>query len=158
MRRFAAIAVIAVLAATLSAVTPAAEGTVYGQGVAAGDVVAVSELIANPAAYVGKTVRVEGLITEVCPKRGCWMNLAGDKEFQTVRIKVDDGVIVFPLDAKGKHAVAEGVFTKMEITPEQAIEHAKHLAEEKGETFDPAKAKDLPTVVYQIQGTGAVIR
>ena len=158
MRRFAAIAVILIFTASASAVALAADGKVYGSGVAAGDVVAVSELIANPAAYVGKTVRVEGLITEVCPKRGCWMNLAGDKEFQTVRIKVDDGVIVFPLDAKGKHAVAEGVFTKMEITPEKAVEHAKHLAEEKGEKFDPAKAKDLPTVVYQIQGTGAVIR
>lgn len=155
MRRFA---VIAVLVASLSAVAPAAEGTVYGRGVAAGDVVAVSELVSNPAPYVGKTVRVEGLVTDVCPKRGCWMNLAGDRELQTIRIKVDDGVIVFPMDAKGKHATAEGVFTKMEITPEQAVEQAKHLAEEKGETFDPAKAKDLPTVIYQIQGTGAVIR
>lgn len=156
MRRFIALAF--VLAASLSAVALAAEGKTYGKGVAAGDVVAVSELIAHPEAYVGKTVRVEGLITDVCPKRGCWMNLAGDKEFQTVRIKVDDGVIVFPMDAKGKHAVAEGVFTKIDITPEQAIEHARHLAEEKGEKFDAAKAKDLPTVVYQIQGTGAVIR
>jgi hypothetical protein len=158
MRRFAAIAAILAVAATLSTLAVAADGKVYGKGVAAGEVVAVSELIANPAAYVGKTVRVEGLVTDVCPKRGCWMNLAGDKEFQTIRIKVDDGEIVFPLDAKGKHAVAEGVFAKMEITPEQALEHAKHLAEEKGEKFDPAKAKDLPTVVYQIQGTGAVIR
>lgn len=157
MRRFIAAAT-CVLAATLSFAASAAEGKVYGGGVAAGDLVAVSELLANPEAYVGKTVRVEGLITDVCPKRGCWMNLASDKEFQTVRIKVDDGVIVFPLDAKGKHAVAEGVFTKMEITPEQAVEHAKHLAEEKGEAFDPAKAKDLPTVLYQIHGTGAVIR
>ena len=156
MRRFIVLAF--VLAASLSAVALAAEGKTYGKGVAAGDVVAVSELIAHPEAYVGKTVRVEGLITDVCPKRGCWMNLAGDKEFQTIRIKVDDGVIVFPMDAKGRHAVAEGVFTKIDITPEQAIEHARHLAEEKGEKFDAAKAKDLPTVVYQIQGTGAVIR
>lgn len=157
MRRFA-LTTICALALSLPAAALAAEGKVYGNGVAAGDVVAVSELIANPETYVGKTVRVEGLITDVCPKRGCWMNLAGDKEFQTVRIKVDDGVIVFPLDAKGKHAVAEGVFSKTEITSEQAVEHAKHLAEEKGEKFDPAKAKDLPTVVYQIKGTGAVIR
>lgn len=155
MRRFAAAAAILFLS---SAVVLAAEGTVYGKGVAAGEPVAVSELIANPAAYVGKTVRVEGLVTDVCPKRGCWMNVAGDKEFQTIRIKVDDGVIVFPMDAKGKHAVAEGVFAKIDISREQAIEHARHLAEEKGESFDPAKAKDLPTVIYQIQGTGAVIR
>ncbi len=86
------------------------------------------------------------------------MNVAGDKEFQSIRIKVDDGEIVFPLDAKGKHAVAEGVFSKIELSKEQALEHAKHQAEEKGEKFDEATAKDLPTVIYQIQGTGAVIK
>jgi hypothetical protein len=156
MRRLVAAAIVCVFAVSVSAL--ATEGTVYGKGVAASDVVAISDLLANPGKYVGKTVRVEGLITDVCPKRGCWMDLASDKEFQVVRIKVDDGEIVFPLDAKGKQAVAEGVFTKTEITQEQALEHAKHLAEEKGEKFDPEKAKDLPTVVYQIKGTGAVIR
>jgi hypothetical protein len=155
MRRFAALA-FCLLAATLTAAAP--EGKVYGKGVAAGEAVAVSELVAHPDAYVGKVVRVEGLVTDVCPRRGCWMTLAGDKEFQTIRIKVDDGVIVFPMDAKGKHAVAEGVFTKIDLTPEQALEHARHLAEEMGAPFDAAKAKDLPTAIYQINGTGAVLR
>jgi cytochrome c-type biogenesis protein CcmE len=159
MRRFAAAAAtVCVLVAAVSVSALAAEGKVYGKGVNASEVVAISDLLANPDKYAGKTVRVEGLITDVCPKRGCWMDLASDKEFQTVRIKVDDGEIVFPLDAKGKQAVAEGVFTKTEITKDQALEHAKHLAEEKGEKFDPETAKDLPTVVYQIKGTGAVIR
>jgi cytochrome c-type biogenesis protein CcmE len=159
MHRFVTVAAtVCVLAVATSVSTLATEGTVYGKGVTASEVVAISDLLAKPDTYVGKTVRVEGLITDVCPKRGCWMDLASDKEFQTVRIKVDDGEIVFPLDAKGKQAVAEGVFTKIEITKDQALEHAKHLAEEKGEKFDPAQAKDLPTAIYQIQGTGAVIR
>ena len=34
------------------------------------------ELMANPEPYLGKTVRVEGLITGVCEKRGCWITLA----------------------------------------------------------------------------------
>jgi predicted NBD/HSP70 family sugar kinase len=118
----------------------------------------VSELLDHADAYIGKTVRVEGLITDVCPKRGCWMEIAGDREFETVRIKVEDGVIVFPMDAKGKRAVAEGVFARIELTKEQALQHAKHMAEERGQAFDEAKAQSLPTVVYQIQGTGAVIQ
>jgi hypothetical protein len=160
MIRFAtAAAIVCVLVTAMSFSALAAEGKVYGKGIAASHAVAISELIANPDKYVGKTVRVEGLITDVCPKRGCWMDLAGDKELQTVRIKVDDGEIVFPLDAKGKQAVAEGVFTRIEMSEDQAKDRAKHLAEEKGETFDPAKTKDrLPTAVYQIKGTGAVIR
>ena len=66
--------------------------------------------------------------------------------------------MVFPVDAKGKEAVAEGVFTKIEMTPEQARAHAKHLAEEKGLAIDAANVQDAPTVLYQIAGTGAVIK
>lgn len=146
---------------TLGLVTSAAlagEGQVLGKGVGATELVKISELLAKPDTYVGKTVRVEGLITDVCPKRGCWMNLAGDKEFQSLRIKVDDGVIVFPMDAKGKRATAEGVFTKIELTRDEAIAQAKHHAEEVGKPFDESKAGEIPTVIYQLKGTGAVIR
>jgi hypothetical protein len=142
------------------AVAPAVAGEalVLGEWAGKAEIVKVSELLTHPDDYVGKNVRVEGLITDVCPKRGCWMELASDREFETIRIKVEDGVIVFPMDAKGKRAEAEGIFTKIEVSPEQALAHAKHMAEERGEAFDAEKAGDLPTVIYQIQGTGAVVR
>ena len=100
---------------------------------------------------------MEGLVTDVCARRGCWMELASDKEFQTIKIKVDDGVIVFPLDAKGKVATAEGVFTRIDVPVERVAEMKRHEAEEKGVPFDPGSVKG-PEVVYRIQGTGAVIR
>jgi len=133
------------------------DGKVYGQGVA-DDVptVNVSELLAHPDKWVGKVVRVEGPITGVCKKRGCWISIGSDKEFEDLRIKVDDGVIVFPAEAKGKYAVAQGVFTKIEMSLEQTIRYKKHHAEEHGETFDPATITE-PLVFYQIKGTGAVI-
>ena len=34
----------------------------------------------------------------------------GDEKGPTVRLKVDDGVIVFPVTAKGRKVSAEGVF------------------------------------------------
>lgn len=138
------------------AASPALAATKYGKPLSDAAAVKLSELMAKPDAYVGKVVKVEGLITEVCPKRGCWINVAGDKEFQTIRVKVEDGVIVFPLTDKGKKVVAEGTFRKMELTKEQAVERAKHEAEEKGTKFDPASITG-PLTVYQIQGTGAVV-
>jgi hypothetical protein len=128
----------------------------YGKALSAAQPVKVSELVASPDKYVGKVVKVEGLVTEVCAKRGCWMNVAGDKEFQTIRIKVDDGVIVFPLSAKGKKAVAEGTFKKIELTKEQALDFKKHMAEEAGVAFDP-KSVTSGMTIYQIKGTGATI-
>jgi len=147
---------LAVLALVAVAAAPAFAATKYGKGVSEATPVKLSELMAKPDAYVGKVVKVEGLITEVCPKRGCWINVAGDEEFQTIKIKVEDGVIVFPMTDKGKKVVAEGTFRKMELTKEQAIARAKHEAEEKGTKFDPASITG-PTTVYQIQGTGAVV-
>ena len=84
------------------------------------------------------------------------MTLASDQEFEEVRIKAKDGVIVFPMSAKGKRAIAEGTFTKIEMSLEQTIAYAKHHAEEQQEEFDPASVTE-PSVIYQINVSGALI-
>ena len=84
------------------------------------------------------------------------MSFASDREFEELRIKVEDGVIVFPMEAKGKRAVAEGTFTKIEMTMEQTLAYFEHHAEEHGEEFDPASVTE-PRTYYQIHATGAVI-
>jgi hypothetical protein len=139
----------------LSAVV-AGDGKVYGEPLSGSDTTKISVLIADPDKYVGQTVRVEGLVTGVCEKRGCWMSIASDQEFEEVRIKVDDGVIVFPMEAKGKRAIAEGEFTVIEMTMEQTLAYKKHHAEEHNEEFDPSTITE-PRTYYQINATGAVI-
>lgn len=129
----------------------------YGKGVKLTTSTKVSDILAKPNAFNGKTVRVEGTVIEVCKKRGCWMELASDKEFESIRIKVDDGVIVFPLDAKGKTAVAEGTVDVNELTMEETIEAKRHEAEEQGVKFDE-KSVTKPIVNVRIKGTGAEIR
>src|SRR5947209_3967321 len=86
--------------------------------------VSVEKLLAAPDSYVGKTVQVKGKVTEVCQMMGCWMNLT-DGGKNMIRIKVDDGDIVFPKDAPGKMAIAEGKLTKQEMTREETIAAAK---------------------------------
>lgn len=116
----------------------------------------IADLEKKPADYVGKMVQVRGKITEVCEKKGCWMNLVDPSTNARVRIKVKDGEIVFPKEAIGKMAVAEGKFAKIDLTREQAIARAKHEAEENNKPFDPSSITG-PVTIYQIQGTGAVI-
>lgn len=115
----------------------------------------LATLVAHADEYAGKTVQVKGKITSVCQMMGCWMELTNDAG-QHVRIKVEDGDIVFPKNAAGKMAVAEGKFTKTELSREQALARAKEDAEESGRKFDPSKIK-TGTTLLQIQGTGAVI-
>jgi hypothetical protein len=116
----------------------------------------IAEILASPDKYVGKTVQVKGKVTEVCEMMGCWTNLLDSASGKMIKVKVTDGDIVFPKEAVGKMATAEGELKKFELTKEQAIARAKHEAEEQGRKFNPASVKGGATI-YQIQGTGAVI-
>jgi hypothetical protein len=136
---------------------PASAGETYGEGVQLETSTSIAELLADPAAFDGETVRVEGFVQDVCPRKGCWMTLAAGPEGDALRIKVEDDVIVFPQDAKGRKAVAEGVVEVHEQSREEYVAWQSHLAEEKGETFDVESVGDGPFLSVQIRGTGARI-
>ena len=147
MRLFAAL--------LLTAVIFAAE-VKLGRPLEIKDPLSIADLVAKPESYVDRTVQVKGKVTEVCQMMGCWMAIADPANNKSIRIKVNDGEIVFPKDAAGKTAIAEGKLVKLSLSREQAIAQAKHEAEEQGRKFDPKSVKG-PTVNYQIQGTGAVL-
>ncbi|PLX70074.1 MAG: DUF4920 domain-containing protein [Denitrovibrio sp.] len=135
-----------------------AEAPIYlGEKITLTKVTKMSELLANRAKYQGKKVLVEGLIIDVCAARGCWMALAGDVPFEHLTISVEDGVIIFPMHAKGRTALAEGTFDAYDLNLEETIESLQHKAEEKGEKFDP-KSVTKPITEYTIFTTGAVIK
>ena len=129
----------------------------YGKPLTTTAVTKVSEILSDPGKFNGKRVRVEGAVVDVCAMRGCWIKISGDKEFESIRFKVDDGVIVFPMDAKGKRVSAEGVVSVKTTSVEDQIKEGEHMAKEEGKAFDPATVKGPKTVV-QIQGDGAVVR
>ena len=144
-----------VLALAAAPVLEAGE-TVYGKGVKLEETLKISRLLAEPDLYVGKTVRVEGTVTEVCEMEGCWMELQESPQAK-IRVKVEDGVIAFPLSARGKVGIAEGVVEAMEMTRERYIAWQEHLAEEQGKAFDPAAVGEGPYRILQIQSTGAKV-
>ncbi|MDQ3366685.1 MAG: DUF4920 domain-containing protein [Myxococcota bacterium] len=142
-------------------VAPAApaklDGTAFGAGVKLAETTPIDTILADPKAFHGKIVRVEGMITDVCPKRGCWFELAGSGPGQKLRFKVTDGEMVFPMDAKGKVAVAEGTVAVKELTLEESKQHAEYQAKEYNIKYDPASITS-PTSIVRIDGTGAVFR
>ena len=116
----------------------------------------VQKLMSAPEQYLGKTVQVKGKVVDVCQMMGCWMELVEAGSGARVRIKVEEGVIVFPKDSVGKTAVAEGVFSKLVMTREEAVAQAQHEAEENNRKFDPSTITSGVTI-YQVQGTGAAV-
>lgn len=128
----------------------------FGAGVKLAQSTSIDAILASPKDWNGKTVRVEGMIVDVCPKRGCWMELAGEQPGQKLKFKVTDGEMVFPMDAKGRRATAEGVIAVKELSIEESKQYAEYQAKEYGKPYDPASIT-APTVVARLDGTGAVI-
>ena len=133
----------------LGAIAVSAEDIKLGTGVSLKEATPIATLIETPAAFVGKTIRVDGVAIAVCEHKGCWLAVApaDDPKAATVRLKVEDGVIKFPVTAKGKQVSAEGVFEEIatdEHANEAAGEHRKH---------DQTASKK-----YQIKATGAIIK
>ena len=119
----------------------------------------MKELFNNADGYLDKNVLIQGEIVDVCPMRGCWIEVKDFDSEKSIRVKVKDGEIVFPEDSKNKQVLVEGIFSKLIFTEEQAIKWKIHLAEEKGinlkEEDIELDASDL--VEYRIKGLGAQI-
>ncbi len=133
-----------------------AKTDVYGKGVHLKETTKISELLDNPDTYLGKQVRVSGMIIEVCAKRGCWIYLSSDRPYEKIQIKVTDGEIVFPMSASGHQATVEGIVEELNMSKEDLIKYKKHLAEEKGLSFDPSTVKEGEKII-RIIGLGAEI-
>src|SRR5262245_43263918 len=93
----------------------AAEEKVLGVAPSLATPTAIKDVVAKPSVYEGKTVRIDGIVTAVCREKGCWMALAAadNPKGPTVRLKVEDGVIVFPVTARGHRASAQGVVERI---------------------------------------------
>ncbi len=143
----------------LTATAAQSQAKDYGKALTLKVKTPISAIIKDPHAFHGKRVQVEGTIVEVCEERGCWIKIASDKPFESIRFKVEDGVITFPLDAKGKLATVEGVVAVNMLTKEQAIEQAKEMHKERGTMakFDPSKYTG-PVMDVQINGDGARVK
>ena len=134
----------------------ATDGERYGDTLTDATTVRISDIVDDPSAYVDQRIRVEGLVDDVCPMKGCWVDIIEAQSKDTIRFKVRDDVIVFPVEARGEQIVAEGILRRHELDREAAVRRMRHLAEEKGEAFDAATVTG-PLVFYQIEDKGAVV-
>ena len=141
------------------AASPAVAETVsLGDGVTLETTTPIHRILADPDAYVGETVRIEGGVLDVCPMKGCWVEVAGEEG--SLRVKVEDDVIVFPADSKGRIIAAQGVVEAVEMSRDDYLDWLAHLAEEKGESFDRASVDvgEGPHRMIRLRGTGAEIK
>lgn len=134
----------------------------YGNELTLTEKTEVSAILSNPENFDGKKVLIEGTIVNVCESRGCWIDIASNEGYETIKVKVDDGVIVFPMEAKGKTAVVEGEVYAMTKQQEHSCAAGKEGEHKEGEKKEDEKSccseTEKQAKVYQIKGLGAVIK
>ena len=91
--------------------------------------------------------------------RGCWVQISDMDKMESVRVKVKDGDIVFPLSAIGHKTIVQGTFVRLDLSKDQAINWKIHLAKERGVILNPENInlQEEDYYEYRINCNGAVI-
>jgi hypothetical protein len=106
--------------------------------------VGVKELLSNPTNYEGKQIVLEGFVTDICKKKGCWAMLhdADPDAKGQVRVKQDDDASSFKAflpEIQGKTVLVTGEVHETRIDAEYLD---KWEARVKEAQKDKAKAKE----------------
>lgn len=98
-------------------------------------------------------IQLEGEITGVCQKKGCWLTMPMGEGEKDVFVKFKDYKFFVPKDAAGKKAVIKGVAKKEVID----VPTLKHYAEDAGKSEEEIAKIDAPEVKYTFMAEGVAI-
>ncbi len=150
MRKICLVAIGVVLLAALPVL---AEELKLGKPIAITSVTPIKDILSQPDKYLGKEVRIEGEIVEVCQNMGCWIHVKDASTNQTIQVKVNDGEIVFPKEGAGRKVIAQGKLEKVMVSKEEL----QHQALESGRKADSSKITE-GKMIYRIRGEGAILK
>ena len=100
------------------------DGILYGKDAIKNEnVIAISDVVANPEKYKGQEVTLKGTVADVCQKAGCWMVLTDGKN--DIRIFTNHEFFL-PINSYDKNVILTGKFDIANVSEEDA----KHYATE----------------------------
>ena len=119
----------------------------FGEPFAIEEVIQAKAVFDDPEEFVGKTVRVEGSVRDVCQKMGCWMVISeGDK---SMRITTKDHKFFVAKDGAGSKCHIEGEVISRELDPDRTAHFESESS--KDAPIPEKEAKDNKT--YEIVAT-----
>lgn len=105
---------------------PAHPGKIYGEKVKEKGAIDIARLPALLAKNDGKMkTKIKAKVVDVCPKKGCWVNLYVN-DSTTVFVKMKDYGFFVPMDIAGRTVVLDGVA----YVEETSVEELRHYAED----------------------------
>lgn len=134
-------------------VTPDPDGwSHYGSAFALTDVRPATEILGNPAQFVDQTVLLEGKVTDVCQKAGCWMVITDDET--TMRVLMQDHSFAVDKGGTGAHCRVEGQIVAKEIDPAEVA----HFESESEDVENMPEKAAAGNVTYQLVATGVAMK
>lgn len=128
-------------------------GEWYGDKISAEGATNINEIVAKlkDGGEVADT-KFKAKITEVCPKKGCWLKLELSNG-ETAMVKMKDYGFFLPLAAKGKTVVIDGEI-KIKTT---SVAELKHYAEDAKKSKEEIEAIKEPQKEVRVLAKGIVI-
>jgi len=131
-------------AQTMSPPSPNANGEYGDVKFTAAEARSIAETIAEGDAVIKTTV------AEVCPKKGCWMNVKGARSKEVVRVTFKDYGFFVPPELKGKEVALKGKFIKHV----ESVEEQKHLLKDAKAPQVEIDAITKPKETYRFVASG----
>lgn len=127
-------------------------GEWYGEKVNPKGAVDIAEIPAKLAKTETIDTKIKAKVLDVCPKKGCWIQLAVN-DSTTAFVKMKDYGFFLPLAAKGKTVVIDGEI-KLKTT---TVEELKHYAEDAKKSKEEIAAITKPEKEIRVTAKGIVI-
>ncbi|MCC7303174.1 MAG: DUF4920 domain-containing protein [Bacteroidia bacterium] len=125
----------------------------FGDSITETDAVPSAGLLAQMNGRDSLNVKLSGKITDVCQKKGCWMEMEiGDGK--TMRVSFKDYAFFVPKDASGKTAVIDG-YAKIDTI---SVSDLKHYAEDAGKSKEEIEKITEPEVEITYEASGVIIK
>lgn len=131
------------------------KGQFFGEAFALSDITSFTDMLSLVQEKDSAILTVEALVTEVCQKKGCWMNLTDSSEdHDPMMVRFKDYGFFVPKDLAGQQVVVRGKVYR-EMTP---VDELRHYAEDAGQSEDEIAAITQPREEIKFLATGVWVR
>ncbi len=117
----------------------------FGAPVVEKKAASIAKLAKKPASFAGRTLRIEGVVKDVCQGQGCWVEVQDAKGATFIAKSLDESILL-PKDCKGQRIVVQGI---VQALPAKGHDH---------EAGTPAHDCPTPTYVLSTQGAELLAR
>lgn len=129
------------------------EPGLFGNAITEENAIPLSELSQKLSGTDSLNIKVQGKITDVCQKKGCWMDMDLGNG-QTMKVTFRDYGFFVPKGAAGKNAVIEG----SAYLDTLSVDELRHYAQDGGATQAEIDSIQKPEVEISFVADGVVIK